>query len=593
MVIALTVLSTSGCDLTKNQLQHDRAANKELQDYRDMLNPRPIPKDKEEDLPDFQPMISTPPDLKLPSPLVTVSVNRTVSLRDLMFELTNQAGVDIEMDPQIRGSIIFTAKDRPFNEVVQRICDMTGIRYRFENNVLRVELDRPYVKNYKMDYMGMSRTSSSSINNSVTVSGEGSSSGSSSSSSSSSSGSTSSGVSSSSGSSSSISGSYNSTFWADLNSGLEQILTASNQNIALATLADPVSVTVAPAQPQPTAENPNPAPNLSPPTINVNNAAAEALTPNPVATYSISQETGIITVFATERQHRIVKKYLDDFRRNSMAQIEIQAKILEVSLKDEYATGIDWGSIKFFSTDGTSSDAGMSINMPYSGTGTGTFTANISLARFFQPVVQALSQYGTVRALSSPRVTVMNSRPAVVNMTRNVVYFTIEREQSVSSSSGSSGDVVVETVNSTPNTAAEGVLLNVLPTANVDTGEIILSIRPTVSNITDSIEDPVNEGNTIPEMSVQEIDSIVKVQSGQTVVMGGIMRDNSTASQSGVPILGDVPVIGNLFSSHTDKIQKNELVILLQATLVPGSNAHDTDRELYREFGLDRHPVKF
>jgi len=569
-VAVFLALTVSGCELAKNQLEFDRAANKSLQDYRSMFDPRKAPEEAKEDLPDFHPMVATPADLKLPSPLVTVSVNKTVSLRDLMFELTEQAGVDIEMDPQIRGSIIFTAKDRPFNEVIERICTMTGLRYKFKDNVLRIELDRPYVKNYKIEYMGMNRTSSSNISNSISVTGDGS-------------GDTST-SSSSSGSSASISGTYTSSFWDDLDSGLANLLESSDQYISLATMNDPAARAVATAQPVPTEENPNPAPNLAPPTLRVSNGSAEALVPNPEATYSISKETGIITVFANERQHKLVKSYIDDLRKNVMAQIQIEAKILEVSLSDEFNTGIDWGDNAF---------GNMTISFPFTKTTSNTFTTNVSLASFFKPLIQMLSEYGTVRALSSPRVTVLNSQPAVVNMTKNVVYFSIEREQSTSSSSGTSGDVIVETVNSEAQTVAEGVLLNVLPTANVDTGEIILSIRPTVSNITDQVEDPANKGNYVPEVSVQEIDSIVRIQSGQTVVMGGIMRDNNTVNQSGVPLIADIPVIGNFFSSHSDTIDKTELVILLQATLIPGANADDTDRDMYKNFGLDRHPIRF
>lgn len=175
VMMALSALALGSCSLAKNQIVYDRAGEKDIQDYRDALAPQPMPEqDASASMPDFQSVISTPADLQLPSPLVTVSVNQTVSLRDLMFELAEQAGIDLEMDPQIRGSIIFTAKERPFNDVVNRICEMAGLRYKFENDVLRVELDRPYAKNYKVDYMNIVRTSSSSIKTSITSSsGEG------------------------------------------------------------------------------------------------------------------------------------------------------------------------------------------------------------------------------------------------------------------------------------------------------------------------------------------------------------------------------------------------------------------------------------
>lgn len=82
------------------------------------------------------------------------------------------------------------------------------------------------------------------------------------------------------------------------------------------------------------------------------------------------------------------------------------------------------------------------------------------------------------------------------------------------------------------------------------------------------------------------------MQSGQTLVMGGLMQDQNVVSETGVPILGDMPLVGNLFKNHGDKVKKTELVIFLHAEIVPGSNVDDMDRKLYKGFALDRRPVK-
>ncbi len=174
MGITLATVSLGSCNLAKNQLTYDRAVDKDIQDFRDGLSPEHHPANEASaPLPEFQSVVSTPADLKLPSPLVTVSVNQTVSLHDLMFELAEQAGVDLEMDPNIHGSIIFTAKDRPFNDVVDRIAAMAGLRYTFANNVLRLELDRAYVKDYKVDYMSTARKNVSSITTGISSSNSG------------------------------------------------------------------------------------------------------------------------------------------------------------------------------------------------------------------------------------------------------------------------------------------------------------------------------------------------------------------------------------------------------------------------------------
>jgi general secretion pathway protein D len=356
-------------------------------------------------------------------------------------------------------------------------------------------------------------------------------------------------------------------------------------------LSDPVATPVAPPPPPPQDPNnptPLPLPDASAikpaPTLNVATPPSTPLIPNPPSTFTISKESGIVNVFASERQHKLVKKFLDTYRRVTMSQVLIEARVLEVTLTDEFATGIEWGKINLSGL--VSANINFAAPSPASA---GAFTANLDLGHLLNPMLKALSKYGTVRALSSPRVTVMNNQPAVVNVTRNRVYFTITTVQTPATVAGGAPLV---TSTSTPQSAPEGVLLNVLPTANPDTGEVILAVRPTVSKITGQIQDPLNAGNTVPELSVQEIDSIIKMQSGQTMVMGGLMKDQNVIDQSGVPILGDVPVVGALFRNHGDTIQKSELVILLQATIVPGTNVDNMDRKMYKQYGQDRRPVR-
>ena len=100
--------------------------------------------------------------------------------------------------------------------------------------------------------------------------------------------------------------------------------------------------------------------------------------------------------------------------------------------------------------------------------------------------------------------------------------------------------------------------------------------------------------STVPELNVQEIDSVIKVRSGQPVVMGGLLQDRASVSEDGVPVLSETPVVGSLFRNHDDLIEKTELVIFLKATILdtPGASIHNTDLDLYRRFSGDRRPFK-
>ena len=599
-IAAVVMVTLTGCELGKNQLTYDRAGELDRQDFRDTLSARQIPDVEFADVPEFTPVVATPEELRLPSPLVTVSVNNTVSLRDLLFELAEQADVDLELDPQIRGSVIFTAKDRPFDEVISRLCDMAGLRYTFEKNVLRVEVDRPYNKNYNVDYVNAIRTASSSMRGGVELGGSGGEAG----------------ASNTGGSSSSIESTYDTDIWEELQTNVEQILASTDTYTSLATLADPVVTplsTLAPP-PMPTnPEDPSSAPPILPgmpqvnqmdaavaPTLQINAGISEPLVPNPPATFSISRQSGMVSVFASERQHRAVKKYLDEFSRRLTTQVLIEAKVLQVDLTDEYATGINWDEIKLFD------DIEFSANFPTAGLTPGA-SGGVTLTMDngdITTIVTAISRFGTVRALSSPRVTVLNNQPALINVAQNNTYFSFDVETEDDDDTGQTRF----TVDSEQRSAPEGVIMHVLPSANPTTGEILLSLRPSVSRITGNLNDPtipfilVSQGldptqegiptNNIPQVAVQEIDSMLKLQSGQVVVMGGLMRDGNTVTDTSVPVLGDLPYVGNLFKSHNDVVEKSELVILIRAQIVAGSNVDDVDRELFQKFSNDRRPAR-
>lgn len=615
-LVVLTLFSSS-CDLAKNQMTFDRSAELDRQEYRDALAPQPLPMATEESFPDFAPLLSTPEELKLPSPLVTVSVNQTVSLRDLMFELADQASIDLELDPQIQGSVIFTAKERPFDEVVDRLCQMAGLRYKFVNHVLRVELDRPYIKTYSVDYINLVRSGESEMSAEVSMGGG--------------SGGEESGGSTSGGSSAGVSSESEVDVWGDLSENIEQILAASDTYMTLATLADPVSSVVAdmPVDPMAAGAPPSlpgmagaspmgaqavagvidpmtglpmasPLSPSTPPTLNVSSVVGEPLVPNPPATFSLNRQAGTLTLFATDRQQKEIEEYLVNLQKRLTTQIAIEARVLQVDLTDEYATGIDWDQMNLsgmIEVDPSFPSLGIATEA------TGGFTGVFSAGSSVRLVVEAISKFGTVRALSSPRVMVMNNQPALVNVANNNVYFSFTAETSEDADTNESTVSLEVEQRSVP----EGVILTVVPSANSDTGEIMLAIRPTVSSIVDRIADPTvaliyasNDldpadapSNQIPVVGVQEMDSMIKLQSGQTVVMGGLMKDTNIVTEESIPVLGDIPYFGGMFRNHSDNIQKSELIIFLTARIVTGGNADDMDRKLYKKFGYDRRPVRF
>src|SRR5690606_32378134 len=97
-----------------------------------------------------------------------------------------------------------------------------------------------------------------------------------------------------------------------------------------------------------------------------------------------------------------------------------------------------------------------------------------------------------------------------------------------------------------------------------------------------------------PVVNVQEMDSVVRMDSGQAILMGGLMQDRTQSTQNGVPVLSEVPVFGGLFRNQVESVSKTELIVFLRATIVDGAGAtiHNTDRDRYKVFSGDRRPLK-
>lgn len=144
-------------------------------DYRDVETRTPpasaMEKSKAEPpIPELQPILAAPPPPELQQRLVSVNVpDSNVPVRDVLIELARKVGVDLDLDPKVQGGVIIYAKDRPFSEVIDRICDMANLRYTFKNNVLRVELDTMYIQNYHLDLPNITRKTAMDVSTSTDV----------------------------------------------------------------------------------------------------------------------------------------------------------------------------------------------------------------------------------------------------------------------------------------------------------------------------------------------------------------------------------------------------------------------------------------
>jgi len=609
LLSAMFLVPLAGCELAKNQLKADRSSDMEVQDYRDALAPRlPEVKDASEEeasIPELKPYMATPSDKLKPMPLVSIAVNQSVPLKDVLYELAEQANYDLELDPRIKGSVIFSARNRPFDQVIERLAESSGLRYKFTDDSVRVELDTPYHQIYKINYLNYIRTNTSSISNDVAVvSGEGADTG----------------------SKFKADATSENDFWKELETNLTQIVGANREAGTLRTARDPritnIAQSAAPVEPVLLSTDgevtegggATPAVQVAPPNatlqfepldVEEGDEAASTSDEDPFAArFSINKQAGVISVFATERLHKQVAAYMDEVRKSSTSQVLIEAKVLEVGLTDEFAAGIDWGAEDIFGNRFSLSGAdtvGNSLAPPFNPVSDPSLSFLSSyISGDLSVAVEAMSRFGTVRALASPRLTVLNNQSAVLNVARNQIYFELDVQRSEATDVSPSVTTVASEIRNVP----EGVLINVQPSIDLESQTISMAVRPTVTRITGFENDPAvafavanadidtDITSPVPVVNVQEFDSVIQMNSGQAIVMGGLIQDRMASTQNAVPVLGEMPLVGGLFRNQGDKIEKTELVILIKATIVEGMNTiHNTDKDLYRSFSQDRRPL--
>ncbi len=609
-VVLGALLISSGCDLAKNYTKHDRSADMERQDFRDGLSPRDLEfenfSDEEGGVPPLESYVASVSDNLRPMPLVSLSVNQDIPLKNVLHDLAREADYDVELDPRITGSIIFTARNRPLDVVIERISEIAGLRYSFEDDILRVELDTPYTESYEISYLSIVRSSSSEVSNDISVvTGSGTNTG----------------------SKFSIQSDFESDFWTDLDENITQILTSNAGRGSLKTDFDP-DITVVQTNPQapvisvqpvdasqlneggaplPTpGQNPSAPPIIQSPNVTLQVSSLPASSGQNNANdvdfepaLSINRQAGIISVYANEKIHSEVSKYLINLKKVVTSQVLIEAKILEITLDDEFSTGINWNDIRLFPEHVSAGfgTGGRPVLSPLDATN--SFFLNYTSGDI-STVVESVSRFGTVKALASPRLMVLNNQPAALNVSQNSVYFEIDLTitQPTVNTPGT-----IE-VNSEAQTVPEGVLINVLPTINLEERSVTMLVRPTITRIVNRVLDPgvafaaaqnnIAITSEVPELNVQEIDSILRMNSGEVAILGGLLQDRTDSEQEGIPVLGEIPLLGSLFRSQGDKVRKTELVIFLKATIMDhvGQSIHQTDRDLYKTFGQDRRPFK-
>ena len=274
----------------------------------------------------------------------------------------------------------------------------------------------------------------------------------------------------------------------------------------------------------------------------------------------INPMAGTILVETTPQKMQQIETFLETFESSVQRQVLIEAKIVEVSLDRSFEFGIDWAALQRVGnvdlTVGQTTPSGGGVQFTFGG-GNQQITA----------MLRTLGTQGDVRVLSSPQTNAMNNQRAVFNVTRDEVFFAVNRQPIL----GPTGATIGFNTTIEPQQLAVGIVLDVLPQIGAD-NIVSMNIRPAITNVArvESIElDDGTEAHA-PVIDRREVDTFARVRPGETVVIGGLMQTREETTRSGVPLLMNIPWLGNLFSKTTRSEVKSELVIFITPTIVAG-----------------------
>jgi MSHA type pilus biogenesis protein MshL len=502
--------------------------------------------------------------LALPKPRATpkaetysVVVNN-VPVRDLLFALSRDAKVNVDIHPGITGVVTLNAINQTLPQLLSRISKQVDMRFELDGPNLAVMPDSPFLKHYKVDYVNMARNVTGTVSTNTQIA-----------------------------TGSSITGSAPSTsaggnisntridntsknqFWESLEKNIKDILhetdkilpEGSSETITELNAAE--SATGIAALPQVGGRrgaqaaanvlqaNPNPASTSQ----SVGNSIVRRSTFREAASVIVNAESGVMTVRATQRQHERIQEFLDRVVNSARRQVLIEATIVEVTLNDAYEQGIDWTQM---SSGGVVKILGRQLNG----------TANLSYDKSSNPsaVINFLETFGTTKVLSSPRISVLNNQTALLKVVENFVYFNVKTD--ISAATTNTG--ALKSFTTTPQTVSVGLVLTVTPQVS-DNDQVTLNVRPTITSIAALVQDPnpdLTIPNQVPQIRTREIESVMRVPSGSIAILGGLMEDKLDLQNQRVPLVGQIPLAGELFNGRNNAARKSELVIFLRPVVI-------------------------
>lgn len=547
-----------------------------------------------------------------------------VSVRDLLFALSRDSGINMDIDGRVKGVVSINAFDQSLDSILERLQRQVDFRVSRVGGALVITADTPYYQRYDVSFISVSRSySSSASTGSIGDSGA-----------------------------SSISNSAENDFWSGIEEAVANILDQATE-----------------VDEAPVAEGEEP----------TDEGSGEP------SSFHLNRNAGVLLVYANDKLQREVASYLDKVLAIAKRQVLLEATIVEVSLSNDYAQGIDWSVFNSLADSGFALYQGGIIGAPVAAvneilreftqtffrvraTQTGTAEATRAAAEAqlqivaaqrrarideifgergvinersdpqlefvplegvtppagqapqgnwfitesgatgelvnqvatrdraggLQPVrpnadnfvtgvyrrgdisaaVELLDRFGDTKVLSSPRLSALNNQPALLRVGTQEIYFDIDVDEDVNQDTGRVSERTFQVETQTVDT---GFSMNVLPYID-DDGRIILNLRPAVNRLVGYVNapTPANLGggtaavqNRIPILAQRELETIIALEDGEIAVLGGLLEDRTNDNSNSVPGLSDLPGVGDiLFKKTNQSTRKTEFIVFIKARVI-------------------------
>lgn len=289
----------------------------------------------------------------------------------------------------------------------------------------------------------------------------------------------------------------------------------------------------------------------------------------------VSPQAGLATVRALPGEIRAVREFINMAENSLQRQVVLEARIVEVTLSDEYQQGVDWSRIASRSRGIT--DFSFTSGQVDSGSLGGVLGISFG-NQTFGGMVEMLSTQGNVQVLSSPRVTAVNNQKAVIKIGEDEYFVTDVSTTTVT------GTATTSTPNIQLTPFFSGIALDVTPQIG-DSGMITLHVHPSVTETREQEKViALNQDKFVLPLArsnIRESDTVIRANDGEVVIIGGLMQTTYDEIETQVPFLGSIPLVGNLFKNKHQRQQKKELVIMLRPTIV-GVNTWSEELEQSR-----------